>query len=68
MTGWPHEVREDADQILVEAAAGGAGLADLAGLAQQMYERRRRHFPDGDEDGFADRRLLLDLTFAGAGS
>ena len=69
--GWsdrlPHEVREDADQILVEAAAGGAELADLAGLAQQMYERSRRHFPDGDEDGFADRRLLLDLTFAGAG-
>jgi hypothetical protein len=69
--GWsdrlPHEVREDADQILVEAAAGGAELADLAGLAQQMYERSRRRCPDADEDGFADRRLLLDLTFAGAG-
>jgi hypothetical protein len=70
--GWsdrlPHEVREDADQILVEAAAGGAELADLAGLAQQMYERSQRRCPDADEDGFADRRLLLDLTFAGRAS
>ena len=41
--GWsdrlPQDLREDADQILVAAAAGGAELADLAGLAQQMYER-----------------------------
>src|SRR5262249_8273991 len=35
----PSDMRGDADQILVEAAAGGAELADLAGLAQQMYER-----------------------------
>ena len=70
--GWsdrlPAELREDADQILVGAAAGGAELADLAGLAQQMYERSRQHCPDGDDDdGFDDRRLLLDLTFGGAG-
>src|SRR5215470_15697533 len=40
--GWsdrlPAEMREDADRILAAAAAGGAELADLAGLAQQMYE------------------------------
>jgi hypothetical protein len=69
--GWsdrlPAGVRSDADQILLEAAAGGAELADLAGLAQQMYERSRSGEPDGDDDGFADRRLLLDLTFDGAG-
>jgi hypothetical protein len=70
--GWsdrlPHQVREDADQILVDAAAGGADLADLAGLAQRMYERSRQHCPDGDDDdGFDGRRLLLDLTFGGAG-
>ena len=70
--GWsdrlPENSREDADQILAAAAAGGAELADLAGLAQQMYERSRMERPDGDEDdGFADRRLLLDLTFGGAG-
>jgi Domain of unknown function (DUF222)/HNH endonuclease len=69
--GWsdrlPAGVRGDADQILVEAAAGGAELADLAGLAQQMYERAGSGEPGGGEDGFADRRLLLDLTFGGAG-
>ena len=72
--GWcdrlPGDMREDADQILAAAAAGGAELADLAGLAQQMYERSRLGRPDADaddEDGFADRRLLLDLTFGGAG-
>ena len=70
--GWsdrlPADVRGDADQILVEAAAGGAELADLAGLAQQIYERARAGAPDGDDDdGFDDRRLLLDLTFGGAG-
>ena len=70
--GWsdrlPADMRGDADQILVEAAAGGAELADLAGLVQQMFERSRSGAPDGDgDDGFDDRRLLLDLTFGGAG-
>ena len=59
-------MREDADQILAGAAAGGAELADLVGLAQLMYERSRQDRPDGDDDGFDDRRLLLDLTFGGA--
>ena len=69
--GWsdrlPEGTREDADQILAAAAAGGAELADLAGLAQQMYERAQMGQPDADEDGLDDRRLLLDLTFGGAG-
>src|SRR5215470_15888465 len=69
--GWserlPEGMREDADQILAAAAAGGAELADLAGLAQQMYERSRQHRPDPGDEGFDDRRLWLDLTFAGAG-
>jgi hypothetical protein len=70
--GWsdrlPGNMRENADAILAAAAAGGAELTDLAGLAQQMYERSRMDRPDdGGEDGFDDRRLLLDLTFAGAG-
>jgi hypothetical protein len=70
--GWndrlPVNMRGDADQILAEAAAGGAELADLAGLAQQMFERSRAGAPDGDDDdGFDDRRLLLDVTFGGAG-
>jgi hypothetical protein len=70
--GWsdrlPGDMRDDADQILATAAAGGAELADLAGLAQHMYERAHGSEPNGDDDdGFDDRRLLLDLTFAGAG-
>ena len=69
--GWserlPEDMRGDADQILVAAAAGGAELADLAGLAQQMAEHARSGAPDADEDGFDDRRLVLDRTFQGAG-
>jgi Domain of unknown function (DUF222) len=69
--GWsdrlPAGMRGDADQILAGAAAGGAELADLAGLAQQMYERSRSGAPDDDGDGFGDRRLVLDVTFGGAG-
>jgi Domain of unknown function (DUF222) len=62
----PEDHRDDADAILSAAAAGGAALADLAGLAEQMYQRTRTG-PDEDQDGFDDRRLLLDLTFGGAG-
>jgi Domain of unknown function (DUF222) len=63
----PDDNRDDADQILAAAAAGGAELADLAGLAEQMHQRAHRDRPDPDEDGFDDRRLWLDLTFGGAG-
>ena len=69
--GWterlPDDHRDDADAILVAAAAGGAELADLAGLAEEMYQRAQMDRPDPDEDGFDDRRLVLDLTFGGAG-
>jgi hypothetical protein len=69
--GWsdrlPEDMRGDADEILAAAAAGGADLADLAGLAQQMYERSRMGRPGDDDEGLADRWLLLDLTFGGAG-
>ena len=69
--GWsdrlPADLREDADRILAAAAVSGAELADLAGLAEQMYQRARMDQPDGDDDGFDDRRLVLDLTFGGAG-
>ena len=37
----PEERRADADAILLAAARGGAGLADLGALAQQMIERSR---------------------------
>jgi hypothetical protein len=62
----PEGCRADADAILLAAAAGGAELADLAGLAEQMRQRTAR--PDGDgDDGFAGRGVRLETTFGGAG-
>ena len=62
----PEGNQADADAILLAAAAGGAELADLAGLAEEM--RRRCAAPDGDDGGgFADRWLRLDRTLHGAG-
>jgi hypothetical protein len=61
----PAGLVQDADAILLAAVAGGADLADLAILAQEMIERAA--VPDGDDDGFADRSLWLETTLAGAG-
>jgi Domain of unknown function (DUF222) len=63
----PDASRDSADRILAEAARGGAELADLAGLAEQIYQRSRQDGPDEDDDGFDDRGVGLDITFAGAG-
>jgi hypothetical protein len=63
----PDGNREDADAILLAAAAGGADLADLAALAEEMHQRSRAGQPDTDDDGFADRSLRLGKTFGGAG-
>jgi hypothetical protein len=61
----PEDARDDADQILFIAAAGGAGLDDLARLAEEM--RRRLAGPDDDgDDGFEDRQLRLQTTLGGA--
>jgi hypothetical protein len=62
----PEAQRGDADEILAGAARGGADLADLAGLAREMYERSYR---DGNrpERGFGDRWFQLGITFGGAG-
>jgi hypothetical protein len=62
----PEQHRGAADTILLGAAAGGAGLRDLEGLAEQI--RLRTACPDADEDdGFDDRSLRLATTFRGAG-
>jgi hypothetical protein len=64
----PQAQRGDADQILAGAARGGADLAALSGLAQEMYERCCRDGSlDPPEDRFGDRWFRLGLTFGGAG-
>jgi len=62
----PEERRDDADAIVLAAARGGAGLADLAALAQQMIDRSRTA-PDRDEGTFNDRAVWLETTIGGAG-
>src|ERR1700691_4610069 len=74
IAGWtgklPEEARGKADEILLEAAAGGADLDDLKLLAITIEEAwRRENGPDddGDDDGFDDRFARLDTTMDGAG-
>jgi Domain of unknown function (DUF222)/HNH endonuclease len=62
----PAQVRDAADQELLDAAANGAGLRDLFFIAGEL--RREHAQPDTDDDGgFADRKLRLATTFGGAG-
>ncbi len=61
----PEDVRDDADGELLAAAGAGAGLADLAQIAGELT--RLHAAPDGDGDGFEDRRLRLATTLDGAG-
>jgi len=64
----PEKFRDESDELLIAAAAAGLGLAELAGLAAEMYERSRSELPDEDPDrDFADRALKLATTFGGAG-
>src|SRR4029077_4002379 len=64
----PDQARDEADEALVAAAAGGLGLEELAALFAQMYERARSERPDEDPDrDFADRGVKLATTFGGAG-
>ena len=70
--GWtdklPADCRQDADEILAGAARTGMGLADLAGLAGEIYARSRPGGPDEDRDqAFEDRSVRLETTFDGAG-
>jgi Domain of unknown function (DUF222) len=64
----PEQYRDDADEVLVAAAAAGLGPEELASLFAQMYERARGDLPDQDPDrDFEDRALKLATTFGGAG-
>jgi Domain of unknown function (DUF222) len=64
----PEKFREESDEVLLAAAAGGLGPEELASLVAQMYERARGDLPDEDPDaGFTDRGVKLATTFGGAG-
>src|SRR3954453_16373141 len=70
----PDDARAAADEILLGAAAAGLEVADLAGLAAEMYEKSRQHKPgtddgDGEDPGAAsdDRAVKLATTLGGAG-
>jgi Domain of unknown function (DUF222)/HNH endonuclease len=63
----PASARDAADAILLAAAAAGATLLDLAGLAEEMRARTASPDRDSDDDGFDDRSLRLDLHYRGAG-
>ena len=66
----PEKFRDESDELLLAAAAGGLGLEELASLVAEMYERARGDLPDEDPDpgrDFADRALKLAVTFGGAG-
>jgi len=70
LCGWsdrlPVGVRDDADRLLVQAAADGVDVADLGRLAEAIYQRTRGPDEDGG-DGFGERNFHLGITFSGAG-
>ena len=64
----PVAMRDEADKILLAAAAAGATLEDLATIAAAAIEKWRSQRPDPEDDfDFRDRSLRLGLTFGGAG-
>jgi hypothetical protein len=64
----PAAKRDGADEILLAAHAGGADLADLAALAEEMLARCAPPDKDkGGDPGFTDRSVSLDLHWRGAG-
>ena len=64
----PGDMRDETDRILLDAAAGGASLDDLATIAACAIERWRQQQPDPDqpEDGFDDHYVQVGTTFGGA--
>jgi hypothetical protein len=80
IAGWtdklPADKRDQADEILLDAAAQGLSLQDLAILARKIDETWKGHQPDpdddspgdpGDDDGYEDRYLRLGTTLDGVG-
>jgi uncharacterized protein DUF222 len=63
----PAEMHEETDRILLEAAAAGASLDDLAAIAAYAIETWRARQPDADDPSPDDRFLRLGTTFGEAG-
>ena len=63
----PADARGRSDKILLDAAAGGADLAGLAALAEELRRRLARPDTDpcGQGDGFGGRRLRLTRHYQG---
>ena len=63
----PAEMRTETDRILLDAAAAGASLDDLATIAACAIEKWRQQQPDADDpDDFEDRSVQVGTTFGGA--
>ena len=63
----PPEVRQDADQVLLDEASAGMSLAGLSALAEELYARTCGPDSDDDDDSFTERSLRLDLHWRGHG-
>jgi hypothetical protein len=64
----PEGMRAETDKILLEAAAAGASLEDLATIAGAAVEQWRSTRPDPEDDfDFRDRSVRLGRTLGGAG-
>jgi hypothetical protein len=63
----PPDVRDDADTILLAAAAAGADLKGLSDLAEEIRRRTATADTDDDDGGFDDRYVSLGTTLDGAG-
>ncbi len=63
----PADLRDETDKILLDAAASGAALDDLAVLAAHAIEHWRRQRPDADDPDPDDRFVQVGTTFGGAG-
>jgi len=63
----PAPMRDETDRILLEAAAAGASIDDLATIAACAIETWRAQQPDPDGPDPDDRYVQLGTTFGGAG-
>ena len=66
----PPDWRDEIDKLLVDTAAAGAELEDLAIVAQAAWEKWRQQQgpdPDDGDGGYDDRYLKLATTIDGVG-